>query len=436
MQYLIYLIFNLVIANPSISGKHFDAILGPHQPNQNSSLILLYKDAVYITCTTIKPGIFNYRLLPNTATNKLSITTRKYQSPHTMLHNVSSESAVYEPKYNLKYKDILVFNTLKHQQNESLQIIASCFNNSYGIAMKPPFRIKNNHTVEVRVESIGNDTIQAGIKKKYVKMKIPNIYLYNAENIDPGPLINSYDTSRVTLIPVMRDWYRITGRGIETAEMTELTKAYMWCGQAFVGKTRQKLIQDIAMTFQVIPCGVLLSIKDELPTLGGPGIKLQRFYTDSPDKLPDNDEINMVRRELGPGAEQILEQTMGEMLNVKKDKNKRFWNKFQELVMKCIRQKMEQNLRCTPFKYGSGITLDILHTYHINCGMHRFFSRNARSSRNDSVVYKDLHVIIPDNNDWLNIDVQNIIRELSRFLPSKVASNVLKLVEVSPYGDY
>ena len=57
--------------------------------------------------------------------------------------------------------------------------IAKCMNNSWGIAMNPAIRTRRNRD-EVRLEWIGDNSIRAGIKLKYLQ-KFPNIYIHRLE---------------------------------------------------------------------------------------------------------------------------------------------------------------------------------------------------------------------------------------------------------------
>ena len=80
-------------------------------------------------------------------------------------------------KQSIKHGDILLIYDLKTQQNESLQHIAKCMNDSFGIVMNPPVRMRKNRK-EVRLEWIGDRSIKAGIKLKYVNKAFPNIYIH------------------------------------------------------------------------------------------------------------------------------------------------------------------------------------------------------------------------------------------------------------------
>ena len=80
-------------------------------------------------------------------------------------------------KPTIRCGDILLISNLKAQQNESLQHIAECMNNSLGIVMDPSTRTRR-HRTEVRLQWIGDKSIGAGIKLKYLKKGFPSIYIH------------------------------------------------------------------------------------------------------------------------------------------------------------------------------------------------------------------------------------------------------------------
>ena len=86
-----------------------------------------------------------------------------------------SVTEVLQP--SIRHGDILAILNLKKQQNKSLQRIAKCMNDSFGIVMNPFARTRRNRT-EIRLEWIGNRSIKAGIKIKYLGKAFPNIYIH------------------------------------------------------------------------------------------------------------------------------------------------------------------------------------------------------------------------------------------------------------------
>ena len=94
---------------------------------------------------------------------------------HSMSSLVISVAEAIRP--SIRYGDILEISNLKTQQNKSLQHIAECMNNSVGIVMNPPTRTRRNRK-EVRLEWIGDKSIKAGIKLKYLQKAVPSIYIH------------------------------------------------------------------------------------------------------------------------------------------------------------------------------------------------------------------------------------------------------------------
>ena len=97
-------------------------------------------------------------------------------------------------KASIKHGDILAILNLKKQQNETLRHIAQCLNNSFGVVMNPSSRIRRNRP-EIRLEWIGNRSIKAGIKLKYLGKAFPNIYIHR--------LFGDFDK--------VQDWVYISG---------------------------------------------------------------------------------------------------------------------------------------------------------------------------------------------------------------------------------
>ena len=87
-------------------------------------------------------------------------------------------------KQSFKHGDIVEISNLKAQQNESLQHITECMNDSMGIVMFPSTRTRRNRK-EVRLEWIGDRSIRASIKLKYLYRSFPSIYIhYLFDNFD------------------------------------------------------------------------------------------------------------------------------------------------------------------------------------------------------------------------------------------------------------
>ena len=77
----------------------------------------------------------------------------------------------------IRYGDILFISNLKRQQNESLQHIVNCMDNSFGIVMNPMSRTRRKRQ-EMRLEWIVDRRIKAGIKLKYLNKAFPSIYIH------------------------------------------------------------------------------------------------------------------------------------------------------------------------------------------------------------------------------------------------------------------
>ena len=80
-------------------------------------------------------------------------------------------------KSSIRHGDILAIYNLKTQQNGLLQNIAECMNESFGFVMNPSSRTRRNR-VEVRLQWVGNKSIRAGIKIKYLGKAFPSIYIH------------------------------------------------------------------------------------------------------------------------------------------------------------------------------------------------------------------------------------------------------------------
>ena len=59
-------------------------------------------------------------------------------------------------------------------------------NNSFGIVMGPSVRMRRNRK-EVRLQWIGDKSIRAGIKLKYLQTAVPNIYIHRLKCDDDSP---------------------------------------------------------------------------------------------------------------------------------------------------------------------------------------------------------------------------------------------------------